>query len=77
MFTFRGYRSIVVISGGRDEFADPRELEREAKRRFLDVRVEIVAGADHFFTDHLDELEERVRDFASRLSIPGAVAVGT
>ncbi len=60
----------LVISGDNDEFADARELEREAKRRFRDVRVEIVAGADHFFTDHLDQVEARVHDFASGLRIP-------
>ena len=55
----------LLISGDRDEFADPRDLEREARRRFRDVRVEIVAGADHFFTQHLDRLEASVFEFAS------------
>jgi uncharacterized protein len=59
----------LVISGDRDEFADPDRLGREVKRRFRNVRVEIVEGADHFFSGHLDAFEARVRDFAAGLPI--------
>ncbi len=60
----------LVISGARDPFADPERLERESKRRFRNLRFEIVPEADHFFTGHLEELEARVRDFAQGLPIP-------
>ncbi len=59
----------LVISGDRDEFADAERLASEARRRFRNVRVEIVPGADHFFSRHLEELERRVREFAA--SLPG------
>ena len=59
----------LVISGDRDEFADAERLAIEARRRFTNVRVEIVPGADHFFSRHLEELERRVREFAASLPL--------
>ena len=60
----------LVISGDYDSFADAARLEAAARQRFRNVRVEIVPGADHFFTGHLDIYEQRVRDFADILPIP-------
>jgi alpha/beta superfamily hydrolase len=60
----------LVISGERDEFADPGRLEREAKRRYRNVRLEIVPGADHFFSGHLESFEARVLAFLAELPIP-------
>jgi len=60
----------LVISGDRDEFADAASLEREAKRRFRNLRVEILPSADHFFGGQLDTFEARVRDFAASLPFP-------
>ena len=57
----------LVISGDRDEFADAVSLETEARRRFQNVRVEILSGADHFFSGQLDLFEARVREFAAGL----------
>ena len=60
----------LVISGDRDPFSDPAGLEREAKRRFRDVRVDIVPEADHFLSGHLEAFEARVRSFAEGLPLP-------
>ena len=63
----------LVISGGRDEFADAALLEETVERRFARARLEIVDGADHFLTDRLDPLEEAVRAFAvgvARVGVP-------
>ncbi|MGH9441703.1 MAG: alpha/beta hydrolase [Thermoanaerobaculia bacterium] len=60
----------LLISGEHDEYGDPRQLEREARGRFRDLRAEIVAGADHFFTGRLDPFEAVVLDFASSLPLP-------
>jgi alpha/beta superfamily hydrolase len=59
----------LVVSGDRDKFADAERLAEEARRRFRNVRVEIVPGADHFFAGQLDAFEAIVRDFAWSLSL--------
>jgi hypothetical protein len=64
----------LVISGGRDEFADAALLAETVQRRFARGRLEIVAGADHFLTDRLDPLEEAVREFASGVARVGVPA---
>jgi hypothetical protein len=64
----------LVISGGRDEFADAARLTETVQRRFARARLEIVAGADHFLTDRLDPLEEAVREFASGVARAGVPA---
>jgi len=55
----------LVISGERDEFASPDALAAAATSRFSRARLVSVPGADHFFTGHLDALEEAAFAFAS------------
>lgn len=55
----------LLISGSRDSFGDAGALEQLGRERFAEVRIVLVDGADHFFTDRLDEVESAVFDFAS------------
>jgi alpha/beta superfamily hydrolase len=59
----------LLVSGSRDVFGDAALLRREAASRFRDARVEVVDGADHFFTGHLDELESLAFEFSSARSV--------
>jgi alpha/beta superfamily hydrolase len=67
----RVMKPALLVSGSRDSFGDPAELERLARERFADGRVVVVEGADHFFTGCLGDVESAVYDFASA---PAAVA---
>jgi alpha/beta superfamily hydrolase len=50
----------LFVQGERDQFGDGERL-RELVARLPEPRVlEVVAGADHFFTGHLDRLQEIV-----------------
>jgi len=63
----------LLISGERDEFADPAGLASAARSRFTHARLELLAEADHFFRGHLEAFEEKVFDFASgRFEVAGA-----
>jgi alpha/beta superfamily hydrolase len=64
----------LVISGGRDEFADAAVLRETVGRRFARARLEIVDEADHFLTGRLDTLEEKVFGFASAVAESGVPA---
>jgi alpha/beta superfamily hydrolase len=64
----------LVISGGRDEFADAAVLRETVARRFARARLEIVDEADHFLTGRLDTLEEKVFEFASAFAESGVPA---
>jgi alpha/beta superfamily hydrolase len=78
---FGGMRAVakptLLVSGERDQFLPsaargPSELEEAARKVFWRLSVNFVAGADHFFTDRLDELAAAVFDFAGGV---GAEAV--
>jgi alpha/beta superfamily hydrolase len=61
-------RPKLFVQGALDEFGPP-----EALTRFVDLLAEpkqltIIAGADHFFADHLDELGETVAQFIAQYS---------
>jgi alpha/beta superfamily hydrolase len=49
-------KPIAFIHGDRDDVAPLARLERLVRRD----RVQIIAGADHFFSEHLDELQAAV-----------------
>jgi len=71
-WTFEGVERVekpaLVVSGGRDEFAEAGALREAVGRRFARPRLEIVDGADHFLTGRLDLLEETVFAFASTVA---------
>jgi uncharacterized protein len=72
--TGRVEKPALVISGGRDEFADAAVLRETAERRFARPRIEIVGDADHFLTGRLDVLEEKVLEFAAAVAGAGIAA---
>ena len=49
---------IAFIHGERDQLAPLRKLEPLVGRE----RIRVIAGADHFFEDHLDDLRAAVRE---------------
>jgi len=64
----------LVISGALDAIADTKLLREAVPARFDRARLDLVAGADHFFTGHLEALEEAVFEFASGAPLRGAAA---
>ncbi|HET7452086.1 MAG TPA: alpha/beta fold hydrolase [Thermoanaerobaculia bacterium] len=65
-------KPVLVVSGGRDVFADSDALSAAAARRFARARLVLVPEADHFFSGRLDALEDAVFAFAS--DVPGVPA---
>jgi alpha/beta superfamily hydrolase len=59
-------KPVGVIQGSNDSFG-PLEPLREALEKWpRPVELQVVEGADHFFTDHLEKLREAVSAFARR-----------
>ena len=61
-------RPKLFVQGALDEFGPPAELTR-----FVDLldgpkQLTIIAGADHFFDGHLDEMGEAVAQFIAQHS---------
>ncbi len=46
-----------VIAGGRDDFAPPREIEVLLPAWNSAARLEIIDGADHFYSGYTDRIE--------------------
>jgi uncharacterized protein len=59
-------KPILFVQGERDEFGAPDELRKVIAQIPPDVAVQLVviAGADHFFVDHLDELKAAITSWA-------------
>lgn len=66
--TERVEKPALVISGGRDAFAEETVLRDIVGRRFARARLEVIEGADHFLAGRLDELEEKVGAFAAAVA---------
>ena len=58
-------RPCLFVQGEHDEFG-PKDAVREAAALVAASSLVIVPGADHFFTDQLDELQGAVGSWASR-----------
>ncbi len=50
----------LLLSGGRDEFAAPAQLERIFADAAEPKRLVLIPQADHFFTGHLEEMRNAV-----------------
>jgi len=50
-----------IVTGSRDEFATPAAVRRHVPTWNPDAKLTILQGADHFFTNHLAELESAVQ----------------
>jgi alpha/beta superfamily hydrolase len=55
----------LFVQGEHDPFG-PKDAAREAAARVPEASLVIVPGADHFFTDQLDELQGAIASWASR-----------
>jgi hypothetical protein len=59
----------LLISGTGDAFSDPDDFRNEAQSRFSNAQIELLGGADHFFTGRLDEFEGRVSHFLAKVRL--------
>ena len=62
-------KPILFVHGQNDEFGNVdelRELVRQIKQQNVNVELKVVAGADHFFEGHLDELKQAITDWVTR-----------
>lgn len=50
----------LFVQGERDEFGSPDAIASLVEEDFERGRLEVVSGADHFFSDHVEELERLV-----------------
>ena len=57
----------LVLHGGDDTTVTAREMkslvDQIPSQRGVDVQLRLIPGANHFFTDHLDELMEELGDY--------------
>lgn len=59
-------KPLLLVHGSEDEFGDVEKLMNTAQLIKLpgsDVSTRIVNGAEHFFKNHLDEMESIIRDW--------------
>lgn len=59
----------TVITGSRDDIAPPDMLKRLTAHWNLQARLEILAGADHFFFGYLDALASRLTKAIGRVAV--------
>jgi alpha/beta superfamily hydrolase len=61
-------KPILFVHGAEDEFGAATEVERLARQleAVTDVSVKIIAGADHFFAGHLDELKLAITEWMTK-----------
>jgi len=60
----------LIIHGDKDEVVPPESIEemvaKVAKQRDVVIERQVLAGADHFFNSHLEELDAAVVAYLSR-----------
>ncbi len=61
-----GVCPLLLISGDRDEYSDPKELARWAETIGPQARLVILPGVDHFWWGSADRLEEAVSNFLAK-----------
>lgn len=62
-------KPILFVHGDRDEFGDVSKLQKIAAELPAEAhaRVEVIAGAGHFFDEQLDELSRVIRVWTERI----------
>lgn len=62
------HKPILFVHGDQDEFGAASEVATMARRleEVTNVSVKIIAGADHFFAGHLDELKEAITEWMTK-----------
>jgi alpha/beta superfamily hydrolase len=60
-------KPILFVHGERDEFGDVNALRKivETLPQQAGAELHVISGADHFFAGHLDELKQRITDWAN------------
>jgi len=70
-FSFLGEcrKPVLFVHGDRDEFGDVGKLQMLAAQMHAGAhaRVAVVAGAGHFFDEHLDEVSRVIREWTERV----------
>jgi uncharacterized protein len=61
-------KPILFVHGEQDEFGAASEVEEMAGRlkQVSGVSVKVIAGADHFFVGHLDELKQAITEWMTK-----------
>lgn len=61
-------KPILFVHGERDEYGDVTQLKRLVRQLETQTSVElkVIAGSEHFFTNHLDELKQAITEWISR-----------
>ena len=61
-------KPILFVHGAKDEYGRVDELQRFVSRleRQTSVQLTVIAGADHFFNGHLDELKQAITEWITR-----------
>ncbi len=67
-------KPILVVQGEEDEFGSGSEIEPVVEALGAHVRLARIAGADHYFDGHIDEMKTIVSEFFR--DGPGGDAVG-
>jgi uncharacterized protein len=57
---------VLAVCGDRDQFCDPKDLERWAHDVSTSAVVRVIEGTDHYFAGALDELAATVAEFIAK-----------
>ena len=63
----------LFVSGSRDEFASPAQLEKIVAEAAEPKRLVMIPEADHFFAGHLDEMRTAISEWAGEVTGRSAV----
>jgi alpha/beta superfamily hydrolase len=63
----------LLLSGGKDEFATPAELEQIFANAAEPKRLVVIPEADHFFSGHLEEMRNALGDWVREVVGPARV----
>ena len=61
-------RPKLLILGANDEFRAPVDVAHDV-REWNNTRVEVIAGASHFFVGRTDRVVDAVRGFVEKVSV--------
>jgi alpha/beta superfamily hydrolase len=61
-------RPKLLILGANDEFRAPTDVERDV-REWTNTRIEVIAGASHFFVGRTDRVVDLAADFVGGLAL--------
>jgi hypothetical protein len=64
----------LFISGGADQYGPQAELVRIVASAATPADLVIIQGADHFFADKLEEMQQALREWLVSHFFPGAAS---